>query len=83
MCGCVCMETSNDNYYTDMCNIINYYNDHNNTPLSNKKIREEIRKVMEEESITDATNITAYTFSHASNAQRENTNAIFTSKKMD
>ena len=77
------METSNDNYYTDMCNTINYYNDHNNTPLSNANIREAICKVMKEKSITDANNITADTFSHASNSQRENTNAIFTSEKLD
>ena len=38
---------------------------------------------MEEESLTDANNITADTFSHASNVQRENANAIFTSKKLD
>ena len=37
-CECVCMETSNDNYYKKMCNTINYYNNRNNTPSSNAKI---------------------------------------------
>ena len=38
---------------------------------------------MEEESIADANDVTADTFSHTSNAQRENSNAIFTSEKLD
>ena len=38
---------------------------------------------MEEESIVDANNITADTFSHASNTQRENANTVFTSEKLD
>ena len=38
---------------------------------------------MEEESIMDTNNITADTFSHASSAQRGNSNAIFTSEKLD
>ena len=38
---------------------------------------------MEEESITDANNVTADTYSHVSSAQRENANAIFTGKKLD
>ena len=42
-----------------------------------------MRKVMEEESITDTNNVTSDTFSHASSAQRENTNAIFASEKID
>ena len=62
-----------------MCRTLTDYNDHNNTPLSNKKIREEIRKVMEEESITNANDFTVNKSSQASNAQRENSNAIFTS----
>ena len=40
-----------------------------------------IRKY-EEESITDAKNVTADTFSIASSTQRENLNAIFASKKI-
>ena len=31
----------------------------------------------------DANNVTVDTFSHASNEQRENTNTIFTSDKLD
>ena len=38
---------------------------------------------MEEKSISDANNITAYTFSHTFNTQRDNTNTIFTSEKLD
>ena len=35
------------------------------------------------ESITDSNNVTVDTFSHASNEYRENTNAIFTSEKIE
>ena len=52
-------------------------------PLSNANIQETIRKASEEESIADANNVTADTFSHSSNTQRKNANAIFTSKKLD
>ena len=38
---------------------------------------------MEEEYILYANNLTADTFSHILNTQRENTNAIFTGKKLD
>ena len=38
---------------------------------------------MEEESITESNNVTADIFSHASIAQRENANEIFTSEKKD
>ena len=38
---------------------------------------------MEEESISDSNNVTEDTFSHTSNTQRENLNAIFTSEKLD
>ena len=38
---------------------------------------------MEEESITDAKNVTADKFRHVSSAQRENENTIFTIKKLD
>ena len=38
---------------------------------------------MEESSITYANNFIADTFSHASSAQRNNANAIFTSEKLD
>ena len=37
----------------------------------------------EEESRTDANNITANTSSHASSSQRENSDAIFTSDKLE
>ena len=54
-----------------MCNDLTDYNDHKNAPLSNVKVWEEMRKVMEDESITDANKVTADTFSHASIVQRE------------
>ena len=38
---------------------------------------------MEEESIADANNVTVDTFSHTSNKQKDNANAIFTSEKLD
>ena len=38
---------------------------------------------MEEESISDANNVTADTLFHTYNAQIENANAIFTSEKLD
>ena len=38
---------------------------------------------MKEESISDANNVTADTLIHTTNTQRENTNAIFTSEKLD
>ena len=38
------------------------YNDKNNTPLLNEKIREAIHKVIEEESMSDANNLSAETF---------------------
>ena len=66
-----------------MCNSLTDYNDRNNTPLFNANIWEEICKVMEEESITDAKNVTADKFRHVSSAQRENENTIFTIKKLD
>ena len=37
----------------------------------------------EEESITNSENVTADEFSHASSSQRENSNAIFTSEKLE
>ena len=38
---------------------------------------------MEEESIPDVNNVTADTFSHTYNTQRDNANAIFTSDNLD
>ena len=77
------MATSKDKYYTEIFNTLTDYNERNHTPLSSVNIREEIRRVMEEESIIDANNITKDTFSHASSAQRENENAVFTSEKLN
>ena len=66
-----------------MYNTLNDYNHRNYTPLFNVKIQEEICNVMEEESIMDANNVTLDTFSHVSNEQSENANAIFISEKQD
>ena len=38
---------------------------------------------MDKESIFDANNVTVDTFSHTSNKQKENANAIFTSENLD
>ena len=38
---------------------------------------------MDEESILDANNVTADTFSHASNARRDRANVVFTSENLD
>ena len=38
-CEWACMATSKYKYYTEMCNTLTNYNDHNNTPLSNANIR--------------------------------------------
>ena len=77
------MATSRDKYYREMFKTLSYYNDHKNMSLSNVKIQEAIGKVIKESSIADANNVTAYTFSHTSNTQRDNANAIFASKKLD
>ena len=68
-CEQSCMANPKDKYHTDMCNTLSDHNDRSNTPSSNANIREAMRKFMEKESIMDAKNITADTFSHASNAQ--------------
>ena len=65
-----------------MCNISTDYNYRNNMPLSSANIEEAIHKVMVEESITDANKVTVDTFIYSFNAQRENSNAIFTSMKL-
>ena len=70
-CEQECMATLKNKYYIEICNTLTDYNGRNNTPLSNKKIQEAIRKVMEEESITEDNNIHADTFNHALSAQRE------------
>ena len=77
------METLRDKYGTEMYKTLFDYNERNNTILSNAKIREAIRKVIEEESTVDSNNVTADTFIYATNTQRDNTNAIFTSDKLD
>ena len=42
---CVCMENANNKHWTEMYDTITNYNDWNNTPLSNVKIREAIVQV--------------------------------------
>ena len=65
-----------------MYKTLTIYNDRNNSPLLNEKIREAIHKVMEEESMSDANNVSAETFIHMPNAQRCNSNALFIIKKL-
>ena len=62
---------------------LTYYNDRNNTAWSDEKTWEEIPKVIEDESIGDANNVTADTFIHTPNTQRNNSNAIFKGEKLD
>ena len=78
-----CMLPSRGRYYTETFKTLTDYNDLNNTPLSNTNIQEAIRKFIEEVSVLDTNNVTEDTFSHMSNTQRENVNAIFTSEKLD
>ena len=42
-----------------------------------------MRKIMEEESIADANDVTADTLSHISNTQRDDTKAVFPREKLD
>ena len=77
------MSTSRDRYFTGTFRTLTDYNDSNNTPLYNKNIREATGKVIKYESIADSINVTTDTISHTSNTQSENTNAIFTSEKLD
>ena len=70
----------------ELSNTIPNFNYNNNTPLSNVKILEAVFRFMredEEEAITDANNDTADTCRHASNSHRENSNAVFTSGKIE
>ena len=62
-----CVATWRDIYYTEMYKTLTDYNDHNNIPLSNDNIWEEIHKIVEEESISYSNNITAGTCSHTPN----------------
>ena len=71
-----------------MCNTTTNYNNRNNTPLSNVNTREEILQDIreeedEEEAITDTNNVTADMFRLESSPQRENSNAIFASEKLE
>ena len=52
-------------------------------PLSNAKIWEAIRRVIEEESAADVNNVPVDKFSHASNTQKQNVHMIFTSENLD
>ena len=83
MCKQAYVATSSDKYYLEMFKTLTDFNDHNNAPLSNEKIQEAIHKVVDEESISYANNVSANTFSHTSVTQRDNVNAIFTSEKLD
>ena len=77
------MATSRDKYYMEIFKTITDYNYRNNTSLSYANIREAICKIMEQKSIADANNVTADTFIHTSNTQRDNANTIFTNEKLD
>ena len=67
------MGNSKGKYYTELYNTITNINNHNNTPLSSANIQEAVLEVMredEEESITDADNVTVDVLSHTSSSQR-------------
>ena len=83
MCERACIETTRDKYYTEIHKTLTDYNERNNSSLSNENIWETIQKFMKEESISDDNNITADTFSHTPNTQKDNSNAIFTSEGLD
>ena len=68
-CERACMATSRERYHTESYNNLTDDNDHTNTPLSIEKIREKVRKVMDEESILGANNVTADILSDTSNTQ--------------
>ena len=82
MCKQACMANSRDKYYTEMHKALTNCNDRNNTPLLNEKIREATHKVIEEESMSDANNVSAETFKPTPNAQRCNSNAVFIIDKL-
>ena len=48
-----------------------------------QRFEKQCEEFIEEESIADANNVTADTFSHTSNTQREDFNATFTSDNLD
>ena len=52
-------------------------------PLSNAKIWVAIRKIVEEEYISNDNNVTEDKFSHVSNTQIDHAENIFTSDKLD
>ena len=83
------MANSRDKYYTKVYETRIDYNDRNDASLYNKNILDAIHKVIDEEEldahyiILDAHNVTVDNFSQTSNTQRENSNAILTSEKLD
>ena len=75
-----------EDYCTKLYNTITDFNDSNNMPLSSLNIPEAYLRVMredEEVSIMDSTTVTADVFSNASISQRENSNVIFASEKLE
>ena len=87
-----CMGTSREKYYMKMYENLVDYNDCNNAPLSNDKIRQTISKVIiekeaDERDITsDCHNVTMDNFFQypvTTNTQGENANAISTSERVN
>ena len=80
------MDDSKGKYYTEFCNTITNFNYYYNTPLSNVKIQEAVFIVMREDEkgeITEANNFTADVCSLSSSLQRNNSNTIFASEKLE
>ena len=84
------MATSRDKYNVKMLETLVYYNDRNNVPFSNEKLRQAIITVvveMEENKrniISDANNVTIDSLCQSpitTNTQGDNVNSILTSKR--
>ena len=83
------MATPKDKYYSELFRTIIDWNNRNDVPFSNEKIKYEIHRFIAEEEAdaqnitSDAHNVTVYNFSQAYKTQRENENTILTSEKLD
>ena len=76
------MANSRYKYYNAFLRNITDFNDRKDAPLPNAKIQEAIHKVIAEEKFYDR-KTTADIFSHTSNTQRDNANAILKSENQD